>query len=108
MEIKGKITESKFTKIGRLTDIDIYRYIGLCNMEIFIKCRWKNQKTYDICSVVFKTIVCLDSVFSFNECVELIECMSLMGFQDQKKNPSMKLYFYPLKSHTANVDIKET
>lgn len=34
MEIKGKITQSKFTKIGRLTDIDIYRYIGLCNMEI--------------------------------------------------------------------------
>ena len=40
--------------------------------------------------------------------VELIEYMSLMGFQDQKKNPSTKLYLYPLKSHTANVDIKET
>lgn len=29
-----KITQSKFTKIGRLADIEIYRYIGLCNMVI--------------------------------------------------------------------------
>ena len=34
MEIKGKITQSKFTKIGRLADVEIYRYIGLCNMVI--------------------------------------------------------------------------
>ena len=59
-------------------------------------------------AVFFKTKACLDPVFSFNEHVELIEYMSLMGFQDQKKNPSMKLYIYPLKSHTTNVDIKET